>query len=500
MKRVSPSLLFVVALLGLFSLTPARAATPATLADGAAVQLRLMQTIYGAAATTGQPVQFQVVKDFKIGGDVIIAKGGMAFGAVREARHKGLLHGAELIVDVNSVALADGEKVPLRAQATAEAANGTDPRQIDFSQGTPASLYLKHKGITVLQGIEITAYVDGNQPLDLDKFKKPTSKAPAHPSIGQMPGAMMPQMPATRQAPTAAAPERPPMEQAPRPPAQGAAAAAGPSAAQQAEVSKLMVKALNTNDPAQQVQIYDQILALDPNNLVAYNARKDAAAKLQEQQAAATQQQSQQTQQTQQAETAQAQKRTALAGAQHAYLAGNIPLAMSQLSIARKIDPTDPEVLRLSSLVYSRRRTSRFIKLVLLVVVIVIVILMILLVLLKRGASQPYLEVIDGLDHGQRYRIDKDVIHLGAVAQDGGNKNEVVVRDPERTVSRFHCEIHKQKGKLYLSDCQSANGTYLNGKLIAPGKLLRLKKGSRIRLAEGCTLRIGFEKVKKEEG
>lgn len=474
------------------------AATPGTLADGTPIQLRLMQTIYGAAASTGQPVQFQVTKDFTIGSDVIVAKGGMAFGAVREARHKGLLHGAELIVDINSMALADGEKVPLRAQAAVESANGADPKRIDFSQGIPASLYLRKKNITVLQGIEITAYVDGNQPLDLDKFKKPVNKPAGRSAMSQMPGKMTPGMTSAGQAPKAAAPQLPPGEPAPRPQIPSAAAGPGPTAAQQAEISKLMLKALNANDPAQQVQLYDQILALDPNNMVAYNARKDAEAKLQAQQETQTQQQTQETQNTQQAEATQAEKRTALASAQQAYLAGNIPMAASQLSIARKIDPTDPEVLRLGSLIYSRSRTNRFIKLVLVVVAAVVIILVILLILLKRGTKEPYLQVIDGLDQGQRYKIDKDVIHIGAVQQDGGNKNEVVVRDPERTVSRFHCEIYRQKGKLYVSDCQSANGTYLNDKLITPGKLVRLKKGSRIRLAEGCTLKIGFEKPKKD--
>jgi hypothetical protein len=50
------------------------------------------------------------------------------------------------------------------------------------------------------------------------------------------------------------------------------------------------------------------------------------------------------------------------------------------------------------------------------------------------------------------------VSHIVVVAQDGGTRHDVVVRDVERPISRFHCEIHNHKGKLFLLDCNSANG------------------------------------------
>ncbi len=114
-----------------------------------------------------------------------------------------------------------------------------------------------------------------------------------------------------------------------------------------------------------------------------------------------------------------------------------------------------------------------------------------------RGKKEPYLEVIDGLDKGKRYNLDQEVIHIGAVAQDGGNKNEIVVRDVEHMISRFHCEIHKHNGRFFLIDCGSANGTSVDRKPAKAGKPVQLKNGARLDLGGTSTFRLGFERPKK---
>ena len=92
---------------------------------------------------------------------------------------------------------------------------------------------------------------------------------------------------------------------------------------------------------------------------------------------------------------------------------------------------------------------------------------------------------------------DQGVAHIGAVAADGGNKNEIVGRDLDRQISRFHCEIHKHNGKFYVIDSGSANGTRVDGNRAAAGKPLRLKSGARIDLAGTCVLRLLLEKAPK---
>jgi len=89
------------------------------------------------------------------------------------------------------------------------------------------------------------------------------------------------------------------------------------------------------------------------------------------------------------------------------------------------------------------------------------------------------------------------VVHIGAVPEDGGSKNDIVVHDVERMISRFHCEIHHKEGKLFLNDLNSSNGTFVDKKKVPPGRPVRIKSGSQVALGGSCTLRVGFEKKKK---
>jgi hypothetical protein len=274
----------------------------------------------------------------------------------------------------------------------------------------------------------------------------------------------------------------------------------------QQEISKLTEQALKSNDPEEQVRLYDSILELDPSNLVAFNGRKDAQDKIDkmnaekaQQDAATAREEEEKKKQEEQAQTSEADKREAVKQAEAAFLANNLPLAASKIAVAKKIDPNDPDVQRVDSLIQSKIQAGRRNRIMLYVVGSLALIALIFLVVLSLRKKDAYLEIVDGLDKGKRYNVDQDVIHIGAVAQDGGSKNEIVVEDLERTVSRFHCEIHRYNGKLYVLDCDSANGTYLNGHRVRPGKPARLKGGARMRLAEACTLRLGFERRKKEQ-
>ncbi len=111
--------------------------------------------------------------------------------------------------------------------------------------------------------------------------------------------------------------------------------------------------------------------------------------------------------------------------------------------------------------------------------------------------KDPYVEIIKGVEKGKRCRIDKDVICIGAVQEDGGDRNDIVIQDVERMISRFHCEIHHKGEKLYLFDCSSANGTFLDGKPVLPGKPYRIKKGARIDLAGTCVMRLDLQRRPK---
>jgi hypothetical protein len=146
-----------------------------TLEDGTPVKLRIGQTASSADAHVGQTVDFEVLEEVKIGATLIILKGGIAWATVTEAQSKTRMgRGGKLNMDIDSVRLVDGEKIALRAikdvkrgghvgaMAGAMVATG-----IVFFPAAPLFLFMHGKDITIPKGTEITAYGNGDVPLDL---------------------------------------------------------------------------------------------------------------------------------------------------------------------------------------------------------------------------------------------------------------------------------------------------------------------------------------------
>ena len=329
----------------------------------------------------------------------------------------------------------------------------------------------------------------------------PAPVAAAAAPVANMPGpggAPAPNVPApAAAAPPVSAPAMPNLPAAgfsgaPAPPAGGGADA------RLAQITQLMAQGLATQDPEAKVKIYTQILLLDPNNQVAYNARKDAEEALEKQNAAKNQQATQSSQKLEDTLERETVRRQSLQKVEQALLTGDIKTASAQMALAKQAAPNDPEVQRLDkvvgNLIEQKRRTTYLFSGAGLLVLLGLG----AIVFLNRGEKDPYIEILNGLDKGRRYNLDKEVIRIGAVAQDGGEKNDIVVTDLERAVSRFHCDIVRQSGKFYLLDRKSANGTYIDGQRIPPGKPVRLKTGARVELGKSCALRLGMAKRKKK--
>ncbi len=115
----------------------------------------------------------------------------------------------------------------------------------------------------------------------------------------------------------------------------------------------------------------------------------------------------------------------------------------------------------------------------------------------RKTQKFPMLEVTSGIDSGRTFRIEKDQTRIGAVPQDGGQKNDIVVRDVEHAISRFHCEVVKRNGQFYLQDLNSSNGTKVDGERLKAGNAALLRKGTRIELAGTVELRFGYDTGKK---
>jgi hypothetical protein len=161
------------------------------LEDGTPVKLRLTRNLSSADATTGERVDFEVLEEIRVKGLLLIPRGGIAWATVTEAQPKRrMARGGKLDVNIDDVRLTDGEKAPLRAVKEAKGGGHTGAMTgamvgtaIVFFPAAPLFLFMHGKDITIPKGTEITAYIDGDIPLDPAKFVSKAAEAvPAAPT------------------------------------------------------------------------------------------------------------------------------------------------------------------------------------------------------------------------------------------------------------------------------------------------------------------------------
>jgi hypothetical protein len=158
------------------------------LEDGTPIKIRITRTISSADAKVDEKVDFEVLEEAKIGEVVVIPRGGIAWGTVTEAQPKRRMGRAgKLNVNIDSVRLVTGEKVALRAVKEVKGGGHTGAMtgamvatSIVFFPAAPLFLFMHGKDITIPKGTEITAYINGDAPLDPAKFaSKVASPEPA---------------------------------------------------------------------------------------------------------------------------------------------------------------------------------------------------------------------------------------------------------------------------------------------------------------------------------
>ena len=154
--------------------------------DGTPVRLRIGRTVSSADAHVDDKVDFEVLDDIKVNDLTVVSRGGLALATVTEAQHKKRMgRGGKLNMNIDSVRLNDGEKVPLRAVKTVEGGGHVGAMTgaivgtaILFWPAAPFFLFMHGKDITVPKGTEITAYINGNAAIDRAKFEPPPVAAP----------------------------------------------------------------------------------------------------------------------------------------------------------------------------------------------------------------------------------------------------------------------------------------------------------------------------------
>jgi hypothetical protein len=174
---------------------------PNTLLDGTAVKLKLAENLSSATAKAGEHVPFEVVEEVDVNGVPVIAKGAQAVGTVTTAEpKKSMGRAGKLDVNIDSVRLIDGEKAMLSATKSAKGGGHTGAMTagmvgtaIVFFPAAPLLLFIHGKDITIPEGTEITAFIAGDNKLDMAKFS-PAGAPGAVPTGADAPASTRAQM------------------------------------------------------------------------------------------------------------------------------------------------------------------------------------------------------------------------------------------------------------------------------------------------------------------
>jgi len=137
--------------------------------DGTSIHLRLTQTVSSAEARAGDPLLFAVEKDVKVGDFTIIRAGSVAQGSVTRVKHRRFLGiGGNVVFDLDSVELANGETVCLRARREVKGISHTwrmiaemAVAGLFYLPAAPAFLFSRGGASTVLKNTQVTARIDG---------------------------------------------------------------------------------------------------------------------------------------------------------------------------------------------------------------------------------------------------------------------------------------------------------------------------------------------------
>jgi hypothetical protein len=153
------------------------------LEDATPVKLRINRNISSADAHVGETVDFEVLEEVKVHDVIVIPRGGMAWATVTEAQPKRRMGRAgKLNINIDNVRLTSGEKVALRAVKDVKGGGHQGAitgaivaTSIVFFPAAPLFLLIHGKDITIPKGTEITAYTNGDIPLDPKKFVTQTA-------------------------------------------------------------------------------------------------------------------------------------------------------------------------------------------------------------------------------------------------------------------------------------------------------------------------------------
>lgn len=103
------------------------------------------------------------------------------------------------------------------------------------------------------------------------------------------------------------------------------------------------------------------------------------------------------------------------------------------------------------------------------------------------------LQIVEGVGKGTVVTIGRDrpAFRIGAASggERGQDRNDLIISDSARLVSRFHCTVARSGAGYCLVD-SSTNGTFLNGNPAARGQQVPLADGDEITIADVSRLKF----------
>ena len=94
-----------------------------------------------------------------------------------------------------------------------------------------------------------------------------------------------------------------------------------------------------------------------------------------------------------------------------------------------------------------------------------------------------YLKFVKGAYEGKIFPIKSEEISIGR-----SSDNALILPPNDQSISRNHTLIENKSNQLYLTDLNSKNGTYLNGRRILPKKKILMKPGDSIKIGSSIFL------------
>jgi FHA domain len=265
-----------------------------------------------------------------------------------------------------------------------------------------------------------------------------------------------------------------------------------PVSSSSSEEIRLVDKMLEAKTSNEKLDLAKRVLKLNPNNEAALKIWEEASRDIKSQEKEAEKQKQDEIDQRQ--KKAEGQK--AVDQGMRALAKGDTQGASHFLNLARQLGAGGLLVDNLERNIALKNRARTFVQALTIGSAAAVVGALAGVLLWFKRKKVAYLELTEGSRKGIRFRLDRELTNIGAVEEYGETRNDVVIPDKFGAISRLHCQVRIKGGKPYLIDCNSANGTYLNGQRVPPRRLVPLKSGAQIDLAHSSTMRVGFERKK----